>query len=60
MRAVLDTLAKHESRLHELETGKNNLKDTMVQWLVKGLVAAVVTIGTLTGAGALLQKIFGA
>ena len=59
MTNVLGTLAKHETRLIELEKNKTSLKDTVVQWLVKGLVTAVITIGSLTGAGALIAKIFG-
>lgn len=59
MTTVLGTLAKHETRLLELEKSKTSLKDTVIQWLVKGLVTAVITIGSLTGAGALLAKVFG-
>ena len=59
MTTVLSTLAKHETRLLELEKSKTSLKDTVIQWLVKGLVTAVITIGSLTGAGALIAKIFG-
>lgn len=59
MTTVLGTLAKHETRLLELEKSKTSLKDTVIQWLVKGLVTAVITIGSLTGAGALIAKVFG-
>ena len=59
MTNVLSTLAKHETRLIELEKNKTSLKDTVVQWLVKGLVAAVITIGSLTGTGALIAKVIG-
>lgn len=59
MTNVLSTLAKHETRLLQLETSKMSLKDTTVQWLVKGLVTATITIGSLTGAGALIAKFFG-
>ena len=59
MPTVLGTLAKHETRLVELEKNKTSLKDIVIQWLVKGLVTAVITIGSLTGAGALIAKVFG-
>lgn len=58
-KSVLDKLAEHECRLTHLESGKSSLKDTIVTWLVKGIVIALVTIGGLTGASGILAKIFG-
>lgn len=58
-KSVLDKLAEHETRLAHLEFGKSSLKDTVVTWLVKGIVVALVTIGGLTGASGLLVKVFG-
>ena len=51
-------LSNYERRLTVLEDNKRTFKDDVVLWLVKGLVAAVLTIGSLTGAGALIKKIF--
>ena len=58
-KSVLDKLAEHECRLTHLESGKSSLRDTIVTWLVKGIVIALVTIGGLTGASGILAKIFG-
>lgn len=59
MKNVLDKLADHEKRLDDLEKGKGAaFKDDVVKWLVRGLVASIFVIGTLTGAGTILQKIF--
>ena len=58
-KSVLDKLAEHECRLTHLESGKSSLRDTIVTWLVKGIVVALVTIGGLTGASGLLVKVFG-
>lgn len=59
MKNVLGKLADHEKRLDDLERGKGaSFKDDVVKWLVRGLVASIFVIGTLTGAGTILQKIF--
>jgi hypothetical protein len=59
MKTALDKLADHEKRLDDLEKGKGaSFKDDVVKWLVRGLVASIFVIGTLTGAGTILQKIF--
>lgn len=59
MKTALDKLADHEKRLDDLEKGKGAaFKDEVVRWLVRGLVASIFVIGTLTGAGTILQKIF--
>lgn len=59
MKSVLDKLTSHEQRISALEQGKASLKDTMVQWLLKGLIASIMIIGSLTGASALIQKVLG-
>lgn len=60
IKTALDKLADHEKRLDDLEKGKgNSLKDTIIQWLVKGLVASVFVIGSLCGAGSILKQLFG-
>lgn len=57
MKTALGKLADHERRIDDLEKNKLGIKDTLIQWLVKGIVVAVITIGSLTGASALIQKI---
>ena len=57
MKTALGKLADHERRIDDLEQNKLGIKDTLIQWLVKGIVVAVITIGSLTGASALIQKI---
>ena len=59
MKSVLDKLTSHEQRISALEQNKIGLKDTMIQWLVKGLIASIMIIGSLTGASALIQKVLG-
>ena len=58
-KSVLDKLAEHEIRLTHIESGNPSMKDTIVTWLVKGIVIALVTIGGLTGASGILVKVFG-
>jgi len=59
MKTALDKLADHEKRLDDLEKGNGaSFKDEAVKWLVRGLVASIFVIGTLTGAGTILQRIF--
>lgn len=57
MKTALGKLADHERRIDDLEKNKLGIKDTVIQWLVKGIVVAVITIGSLTGASALIQKV---
>lgn len=59
MKSALEKIANHESRLSNLENGKCSLKDTAIQWLVKGLVASILTVASLAGAGGLIVKFFG-
>lgn len=57
---ALDTIANHENRLTKLETtDKTGLKTTVIEWAVKGLVVAVIALGSLGGAGAVIAKLLG-
>ena len=62
IKTALEKIADHEKRLDDLERrdGKasiHDIKDTIIMWLVKGVVVAFITIGSLTGASALIQKV---
>lgn len=57
IKAALEKIANHESRLTLLEQGKMSLKDATIQYLVKAVIAAILVIGSLTGSSALIQKI---
>lgn len=59
MKSVLDKLTSHEQRISALEQNKLGLKDTLIAWLVKGLVASIMVIGSLTGAASLIKAVFG-
>lgn len=59
MKSVLDKLTSHEQRISALEQNKIGMKDTIIQWLVKGLIASIMIIGSLTGASALIKGIIG-
>jgi len=59
MKSVLDKLTSHEQRITALEQNKIGMKDTVIQWLVKGLIASVMIIGSLTGASALIKGVLG-
>lgn len=59
MRNVLEKLTGHEQRISALEQGKSSLKDTVITWLIKGLIASIMIIGSLTGASALIQQVLG-
>ena len=54
---ALDKLVQHEGRITRLESGGASFKDDMMRLLVKALTISVVTIASLTGAGALLKNI---
>lgn len=61
---ALEKIADHEKRIDDLEKGCgkttiHDIKDTIIMWLVKGTVVAFITIGSLTGASALIQKVLG-
>ena len=58
MKSVLDKLADHEKRIDDLEKGKNfSFKDNLIQLLVKGLVASIFVIGSITGASAMIKHV---
>lgn len=59
MKSVLDKLSTHEQRITALEQGKSSIKDTIIQWLVKGVVASIMVIGSLTGAASLIKGVLG-
>lgn len=60
MKNVLDKLADHEKRIDDLEKGKNSSwKDDLLKWLVRGIVASILVIGSLTGAAGLIKGVFG-
>lgn len=59
MKSVLDKLTSHEQRISALEQNRVGLKDTVIMWLVKGLIASIMIIGSLTGAASLIQKVWG-
>ena len=55
-----EILMNHEHRITLMESKHvedKNLKDQVMAWLAKGLVAAVITIGSLTGAAGLIKEI---
>lgn len=58
MKTVLERLTNHETRLLELERTKPSFKSDIVVLLVKALIIALITIGSLTGAAGLIQRIF--
>lgn len=58
MKTVLERLTNHENRLLQLEQEKPSLKSDVVALLVKALIIALITIGSLTGAAGLIQRIF--
>ena len=59
MKVVLDRLSLHEQRITALEQHKVGMTDALISWLVKGLIASVMIIGSLTGASALIKGVFG-
>lgn len=59
MKSVLDKLTSHEQRITALEQNKVGMKDTVIQWLVKGIIASLMIIGSLTGASALIKGVLG-
>ena len=59
VKGVLEKLTNHEQRLTSLEQNKTGIKDTVIEWLVKGLISSIMVIGSLTGAGALIKQVWG-
>ena len=63
MQTVLEKLSVHEHRLSqhdqelkELRNSKPGMKDTIIQMLVKAVLASILIIGSLTGAQSLLDR----
>ncbi|WP_407450934.1 hypothetical protein [Fibrobacter sp.] len=60
LKTALDKLAEHEKRIGDLEKGKGaGLKDDVIALAVKGLVIAIISLGSVVGAGTLITKIIG-
>ena len=60
IKTALDKLADHEKRIDDLEKSKNySFKDNLIQLLVKGLVASIFVIGSITGASAMIKHVLG-
>lgn len=60
IKTALDKLADHEKRIDNLEKCKNySFKDNLIQWLVKGLVASIFVISSITGASAMIKHVLG-
>ena len=60
IKTALDKLADHEKRIDNLEKGKNvSFKDNLIQLLVKGIVASIFVIGSITGASAMIKHVLG-
>ena len=60
IKTALDKLADHEKRLDDLEKGKgSSLKDSVIALSIKGLVIAIISLGSVVGAGTLIGKILG-
>lgn len=60
IKTALDKIADHEKRLDDLEKGNSsNWKDDLLKWLVRGLVASIFVIGSLTGASAMIKQVLG-
>ena len=58
--ALKNMLVNHETRLSVLESKKDDgLKSKLLELLAKGLVIAVIAIGSLVGAGGIISKMFG-
>lgn len=65
---ITEMTMDHENRLTRLESDKpaqhdesakdSSLRDMLVPLLVKGLVASILVIGSLTGAAGLIKEIF--
>lgn len=73
MESVLSKMADHENRLHTLEqsqiqttTAANNnnkeddFKTELLKLLARAVTIGLVVIGSLTGAGTIISKMFGA
>lgn len=65
MESVLSKMADHENRIHILEqyhpkSKDDSFKDDLLKLLARATVIGLVVIGSLTGAGTIIAKMFGA
>ena len=56
METVLNQLTDHNCRIAKLENGKVSFKDDIISCLIKGLVASIAIVGSLTGSAGLISK----
>ena len=63
MEQVLEKMADHETRLHQLEQYSpikdDTFKTELLKLLAKSTIISLVVIGSLTGASTLIGKILG-
>ena len=59
MKTTLTRIENHETRIQTLEQNKTGFKSDIISLLAKALTIALVSIASLSGAGALLKGIFG-
>lgn len=61
--SLCETIAKHESRISELERDKSvdrhDWKTEVISLLVKAVVVSTVAVAALAGGGSVLLKVFG-
>lgn len=72
MESVLEKMADHENRLHTLEQSQiqttntivnnkdDDFKTEILKLLARAVTIGLVVIGSLTGAGTIISKMFGA
>lgn len=63
MAQVLGKISEHDERLRNLENSgrkpcDENLKDRLLEWCAKGLLAAIGVIAALSGAAGIIKQIF--
>ena len=68
MKGVLDKLTQHESRISHLEqfhiqqpqTNNDDFKTELLKLLARAVTIGLVVIGSLSGAGSIIARMFGA
>ena len=58
MQSIQKEMLSFDKRITKLEDSKPTLKNDVINWLVKGLVASIFVIGSLCGASGILKSIF--
>jgi len=53
----MQKLVEHESRITRLESSPSSFKDDMFRLLMKALIIALTSLGSVVGAGSILQQI---